>query len=250
MYETHPKIISLIKKIINRWTITLEIVTAQGKEHIGPIKVNRGIRQGDDFSVLLYAIGEDPISWAIRSSKGYRLTHEKNDEVTHLLFVDHLKCYTRSKQKLVTGTRTLANMFDDIGLGINLGKCAACHIKRGKYYKDADLPIGDDQIIKVLEKGDKYRFLGKAKNCNQLDSLVYEETRREYLRRLSVIWTSPLTIPRKIQATNVFANTMIKYYMTTSDWSIADMRELDRRSREIFTANGARHIAESTALMY
>ena len=141
-------------------------------------------------------------------------------------------------------------MFDDIGLGINLGKCAACHIKRGKYYKDADLPIGDDQIIKVLEKGDKYRFLGKAENCNQLDSLVYEETRREYLRRLPVIWTSPLTIPRKIQATDVFANTMMEYYMTTSDWRIADMRELDRRSREIFTANGARHIAESTVLMY
>ena len=160
------------------------------------------------------------------------------------------ECYTRSKQKLVTGTRTLANMFDDSGLGINLGKCAACHIKRGKYYKAADLPVGDDQIIKVLEKGDKYRFLGKAENCNQLDSLVYEETRREYLRRLSVIWTSPLMIPRKIQATNVFANTMMEYYMTTSDCRIADMRELDRRSREIFTANGTRHIAESTALMY
>ena len=43
MYETHPKIISLIKKIINSWTITLEIVTAQGKEYIGPIQVNRGI---------------------------------------------------------------------------------------------------------------------------------------------------------------------------------------------------------------
>ena len=96
-------------------------------------------------------------------------------------------------------------MFDNIGLGINLGKCAACHVKRGK---EADLPVGDDQIIKVLEKGDKYGFLGKAENCNQLHSLVYEETRREYLRRLSVIWTSPLTIPRKIQATNVFANTM------------------------------------------
>ena len=62
-------------------------------------------------------------------------------------------------------------------------------------------------------EGDKYRFLGKAENCNQLDSLVYEETRREYLRRLSVIWTSPLTIPRKIQATNVFANTMMEYYI-------------------------------------
>ena len=57
-------------------------------------------------------------------------------------------------------------------------------------------------------------------------------------------------IPRKIQATNVFANTMMEYYMTISDWGIADMRELDRRSREIFTANGARHIAKSTALMY
>ena len=38
--------------------------------------------------------------------------------------------------------------------------------------------------------------------------------------------------------------------MTTSDWRIADMRELDRRNRDIFTANGARHIVESTALMY
>ena len=165
----------------------------------------------------------------------------------HLLFVDDLKCYPRSEQKLVTGTQTLANMFDDIGLGINLGECAACHIKQGKY---ADLPIGDDQIIKVLEKGDKHRFLGKAENCNQLDSLVYEETKKEYLRILSVIWTSPLMIPRKIQATNVFANTMMEYYMTTSNWRIADLRELDRQSREIFTANGARQIAESTALMY
>ena len=189
MYETHPKIISLIEKIINSWTITLKIVTAQGKEHIGPIKANRGIMQGDDFSVLLYPISVDPISWTITSSEGYRLTHEK-DKVTHLLFVDDLKCYTRSEQKLVTGTRTLANMFDDIGLSINLGKCATCHIKRGKCYKDAELLIGDDQIIKVLEKGDKCRFLGKAENCNQLDSLAYEETRREYLRRLSVIWTS------------------------------------------------------------
>ena len=190
--------------------------------------------QGDDFSVLLYAISVERISWAIRSSEGYRLTHEKNDKVTHLLFVDDLKSYTRSEQTLVAGTQTLANIFDDIGLGINLGKCAACHIKRGKFYKDADLPIGDDQI----------------ENCNQLDSLVHEEARRVYLRRLSVIWTSPLTIPRKIQATNVFANTMMEYYMTTNGWRIADMRELDRRSREIFTANGARPIAESTALMY
>ena len=168
-----------------------------------------GNLQGEDFSNLLYAISVDQISWAIRSSEGYRLTHEKNDKVTHLLFVDDLKCYTKSEQKLVAGTRTLANMFDDIGLGINLGKCAACHIKRGKFYKDADLPIGDDQIIKVLEKGDKCRVLGKAENCNQLDSLVYEETRR------------------KIQATNVFANTMMGYYMATSDWRIANMRELD-----------------------
>ena len=181
MYETHPKIISLIEKIINSWTITLEIVTAQGKEHIGPIKVNRGIMQRDDFSILLYAIGVDPISRAIRSSEGYRLIHERNDKVSHLLFVNDLKCYARSKQKLVTGTRTLANMFNDIGLGINLGKCAASHIKGRKYYKDADLLVGNDQIIKVLEKGDKYRFLGKAENYNQLDSLVYEETRREYL---------------------------------------------------------------------
>ena len=57
-------------------------------------------------------------------------------------------------------------MFDDIGLGINIGKCAAHCIKRGKYYKDAELPIGDHQIIKVLEKGDKNTdFLEKQRTA-------------------------------------------------------------------------------------
>ena len=52
----------------------------------------------------------------------------------------------------------------DIGLGINLGKCAASHIKRGKYYKDADLPVGDDQIIKVLEKDGRWKMEVKVSN--------------------------------------------------------------------------------------
>ena len=126
--------------------ITLEIVTAQGKEHIGPIKVNGKLCKETIFSILLYSISVDPISWAIISSEGYKLTHEKNDKVTHLLFVDDLKSYTRPELKLVAGTQTLANMFDDIGLDINLGKCAAYHIKRGTFYKDTDLLIGDDQL--------------------------------------------------------------------------------------------------------
>ena len=58
IHNTHPKLISMVKNIIQNWKITLEVTTRQGKEQIGPIKVNRGIIQGDDLvlSFTLYQL--------------------------------------------------------------------------------------------------------------------------------------------------------------------------------------------------
>ena len=95
-------------------------------------------------------------------------------------------------------------MFGDIGLEWGLGKCAAVNIKRGKIgQEETQMPLSHTEFIPLLQNSDHYKFLGR-------------EVSKEYLRRCAVIWSSPLTIPRKIASTNNFAVPAVQYQMWSS----------------------------------
>ena len=65
-----------------------------------------------------------------------------------------------------------------------------------------------------------------------------------------VIWSSPLSIPRKIKEPNSYALPTLQYYMWTTDWSINISRELDRLTRKIIRECHDKHKHESTQLLY
>ena len=141
-------------------------------------------------------------------------------------------------------------MYEDIGMSWGLEKCASLHIVRGKVSKSEDLPIGATDSISVMESSDKYKFLGKDENFEQLDTFTFQQAEKEYLRRLNVIWSSPLSVPRKLTASIVFAMPTLEYFMGTSDWLIADIQNLDRKSRKVVEMHGGKHISESIAMLY
>ena len=89
-------LIHLIKTIMKAWNINLEVTTNKGKEIIGPIKIKRGILQGDSFCVRLFTLTLNPIAWYLRSEEGYKLSHAQDQKITHVLFVDDLKTYHAS----------------------------------------------------------------------------------------------------------------------------------------------------------
>ena len=62
MHGIHDGLVHLIKSVMNTWSITLEVNTNDGKEKIGPIKVNKGILQGDSFCVSLFTLALNPIA--------------------------------------------------------------------------------------------------------------------------------------------------------------------------------------------
>ena len=55
------------------------------------------------------------------------------------------------------------------------------------------------------DDGKQYKFLGMLKSVMQEDKLVLERAAKEYLRRMSVIWTSPLSDYNRVTASNKFA---------------------------------------------
>ena len=250
MNKTNKRIIKFVENIMKGWKISITIDTVNGKEQLEPINVKRGILQKDSFVVKLFILCLDPIAWTIRGYEGYQLTHDRTMKITHLSFVDDLKLYAKSENKISVVTKKVKEMYEDIGMSWGLEKCASLHVVRGKVSKSEDLPIGAKDSISVMESSNKYKFLAKYENFEQLDKFTFQQAEKENLRRLNVIWSSPLSVPRKQTACIVFALPTLEYFMGTSNWLIADIQNLDRKSRKVVEMHKGKHISESIAMLY
>ena len=57
-----PKIIQeFVKNIMKGWRITVAVNTVNGREQLEPIRVRRGILQGDSFVVKLFILCLNPL---------------------------------------------------------------------------------------------------------------------------------------------------------------------------------------------
>ena len=63
----------------------------------------------------------------------------------------------------------------------------------------------------TLEEGRQYKFLGVLETLVQEEKMVLELAAKEYLRRLSVIWSSPLSDYNRVVASNQFALPVLGY---------------------------------------
>ena len=101
-----------------------------------------------------------------------------------------------------------------------------------------------------LEEGRQYKFLGVLETLVQEEKMVFELAAKEYLRRLSVIWSSPLSDYNRVGASNQFALPVLGYLMWTQHWPVTDLKIVDREARKIIVENGGKHRGGSTALLY
>ena len=251
MHGLERTVIKIIEEIVKTWETRIEVTTCNGREKADPISIDRGILQGDSFCVTLFIMSLNPIARYLRSTKGYSLSLSPTLKMTHVLFVDDLKTYHKSESKAAVISLKLKQMFGDIGLEWGLGKCAALSMKRGKIGQEqTQMPISHTEFIPLLQNSDHYKFLGKQENATHLEEIVTREASKEYLRRCAFIWSSPLTIPRKIASTNNFAVPAVQYQMWSSMWHMEDIRKLDRDTRKLIKNNKAMHHQESIASLH
>ena len=128
--------------------------------------------------------------------------------------------------------------------------CSCGHKEREIAQEQTQMPISHTEVIPLLQNSDHYKFLWKQENTTHLEEIVTREANKEYLRRCAVIWSSPLTMPRKIASTNNFAVPAVQYQMSSSMWRMEDIRKLDRDTRKVIKNNKAIHHQESNANLY
>ena len=126
------------------------------------------------------------------------------------------KVFAVSEAKLNTVLRATSAAMQDIGLQWNPKKCNVIHVRRGKQVEDAaNLKLDKATLVKNLEAGWSYKFLGMKESTLQDEKLALAVAANVYPHRLSVIWTSPVFDANRVKATNQFALPVVTYPMST-----------------------------------
>ena len=110
MYKIIDSVCNFLKRSISMWKTSL---TLNGRL-LGCVKMKRGIFQGDSLSLLLFAMCLFPLSSLLRDlQKGFIVD---GIVISHLLYLDDLKLYSKSEEDMATLVNTVRIFSDGIGM--------------------------------------------------------------------------------------------------------------------------------------
>ena len=91
----------VIEKLANSWYTRIVAQTTQGKDISPKIRFKKGLPQGDALCPMLFISCLNPIAWKVRTTEGYRRSKPISTKTTHLLYIDDMKLFAASENKLV-----------------------------------------------------------------------------------------------------------------------------------------------------
>ena len=134
------------------------------------------------------------MAWQLKASEGYKLSKPISAKITDLLYVDDMKVFGTSAMKMTRVLKTTKESTECMGMQWNEKKCAVTHMKKGTLDQTtSDMKLYESAVIARLKDGEQYKFLGVQENLKQEDKLVLTCAAEVYPKRVSVIWSSPLS---------------------------------------------------------
>ena len=236
MYKIHPVLIKFIEQSMNHWKTNMTLVHKEGVLDTGPIRIKRGIFQGNSLSPLLFTMSLNPLSIELNKTKyGYQL--DKQTKINHLFYVDDLKLYGTNDNQLAGLINTVKHISDDTKMEFGLDKCAKATFKRGKKVQAEGIQLNDNQVIQDLEQSETYKYLGMEEGEGLQHHEMKGKIRKEYKRRVKLVLKSELNARNKIAAINTLAVPVIVYSYGIINWKLDEIQNLDRMTRKQLCMN-------------
>lgn len=228
-------VIALIRDSMRSWSTQLEYLG----EKIAEVEIKRGIFQGDTLSPLLFVTSLIPLSILMReATQGYKFRQGR--KVNHLLYMDDLKLYGKSKSELEALVNTVRIFTSDIQMKFGLQKCATVVLRRGKKIEDEGISMPDGQLIEDLG-AESYKYLGILEADRMKMEEMKEKVRKEYYKRLRKVLESKLNGGNIVKAMNTWAVAAVRYTAGILDWTVDELKNMDRKTRKLMTMNRALH---------
>ena len=87
MYKIDPLLITFIEESMSHWKTNIILAHKEGVLETVPIRIKRGIFQGDSLSPLLFTMSHNPLSQELQKT-GYGYQQNEQTKINHLLYAD------------------------------------------------------------------------------------------------------------------------------------------------------------------
>ena len=240
LYNINGEIRAFLGHQMTKWKTNITLNHSEGQIVVPDVKIQRGIFQGDSLSPLLFCLAIDPLSKILKDHDiGYDLNKgrpkKERKRLNHLLFMDDLKLYAETDQKLSQLIEEVYKFSNDISMEFGLDKCSKCTIKKGKKVASENIQLDDENCIEDLAGDSTYKYLGIEENNGIEHKKMREKVKREYINRLKKICKSELTPKNKITAINQLAIPVVTYGFGIIDWPQGELDKLDVKTRKTLT---------------
>ena len=231
---------------MEKWKVML----CSGNSELGEVEIKRGIFQGDSLSPLVFVLTLIPLSLILRKTKAAYEFSENKDKINHLLFMDDLKLYNRSEKGLDSLVQTVRVFSEDIGMEFGIEKCAMLAMEKGKIVKSVGIEFPDRKVIKSLQEGESYKYLGILEADKFLEEKMKLNVSKEYIRSLRKVLKSKMNGGILVRGGNTCAVSLLRYSAAFVSWRKSELQAIDRKTGKLFTIYGALHPKSDVDRLY
>ena len=130
-----------------------------------------------------------PLTCLLRRAKTGNKWDSKGFKLNHLLYIDDLKLFDKSKNQTDSLVQTVHIFNQDIAIQFGIKKCGVLIRERGKVIRTDGIRLPNRQGMKDIDEAD-YTYLGIL----EIDKIneIKEKCSKEYLQWLRLILTSKL----------------------------------------------------------
>ena len=139
---------------------------------------------------------------------------------------------------------------EDIGMEFGIEKCATLVMEKGKIVKSVGIELPDGKVIKSLQEGESYKYLGILEADKFLEEKMKFNVLKECIRRLRKIFKSKLNGGNLVCGVNAWAVSLLRYSAAFVSWRKNELQPIDRKTRNLFTIYGALHPKSDVDRLY
>ena len=212
-----------------------------GNSELGEIEIKQGIFEGDSLSPLVFVLALISLTLILRKAKAAFEFSESKEKINHRLFMDDLKLYSLSEKGLGSLVQTVRVFSEDIGMDFGIEKCALLVTEKGKIVKSVGIEFLDGKVIKLLQEGESYQYLGILEADKFLEEKMKLNISKEYIRRLRKVLKSKLNGGDLVRGVNTWAVSLLRYSAAFVSWRKSELQAIDRKARKLLMIYGALH---------
>ena len=175
------------------------------------INIQRGVRQGDVLSPLLFIMVINPLIDMIKEENmGYKMTAVDGQKLqcAVLAYVDDMVFLTDNRKQMIRLLKIVKKILNTYGIQINYKKTKYS----STYKKDKDIQI-DNEVIKYITQATCYRYLGILINLNLNWQRDQKKAVQNFLYKLNRIKFQLYSPDIKVEIINNILMPALVYHM-------------------------------------